>query len=277
MDTRELERTRQAWDEIAAGYDRFVTPTGDWALPEDGLSRAGLRSGMRFLDVASGSGALSIPAARRGAQVLAVDLSPQMIERLGARARGEGLTNLEGREMDGHALELEDDIFDVSASQFGVMLFPDLPQALREMVRVTKPGGHVLIIAYGPPAEVEFLGFFMAAMQAVLPDFEGLPMDPPPLPFQIADPETLRQRLTEAGLRGVRVESGTETLAFDSGTHMWNWVTNSNPIGTAMVADLTGEQTSEVQEVLDRMLREQSGGGLGGVLKAQVNIGIGTK
>ena len=51
-------------------------------LANEGLRRAGLRAGMRFLDVAAGSGALSIPAARLGAQVLATDLSPAMLQLL---------------------------------------------------------------------------------------------------------------------------------------------------------------------------------------------------
>ena len=83
--------------------------------------------------------------------------------------------------MDGHHLELEDNFFDVSASQFGVMLFSDLPKALREMVRVTKPGGKVLLIAYGSPEKIEFIDFFIRALQSVAPKFEGLPTDPPPL------------------------------------------------------------------------------------------------
>ena len=87
---------------IAAGYDMFVTEPG-MASAEDALLRAGLRSGSRVLDVACGSGALSIPAARHGAHVVAADLSPVMIERLTARARAEGLG--ESREVaggDGH-------------------------------------------------------------------------------------------------------------------------------------------------------------------------------
>ena len=75
MSTQELEQTRAEWDAIAPGYDRTNTPTQMW-LGEQGLRRAGLRPGMRFLDVAAGSGALSIPAARIGAQVLATDQSP---------------------------------------------------------------------------------------------------------------------------------------------------------------------------------------------------------
>src|SRR5690348_5724132 len=107
------------------------------------------------------------------------------------------LDNVAARVMDGHALELEDNAFDVSGSQFGVMLFPNPPRALEEMVRVTKPGGQVLLIVYGPPAQVEFLGFFLGAAQAVLPGFEGLPANPPPLEFQVSDPEKLRGMLRE--------------------------------------------------------------------------------
>ena len=89
---------RDAWDEIAGGYDEFVTPTHMW-LANEGLRRVGLRSGMRFLDVAAGSGALSVPAARLGAQVLSTDMSPVMLNKLEARARKEGL-NLETRVID---------------------------------------------------------------------------------------------------------------------------------------------------------------------------------
>src|SRR5919205_3045404 len=143
------EEIRGAWDTIAAGYDEFVTPTHMW-LANEGLRRADLRSGMRFLDVAAGSGALSIPAARLGAQVLATDMSPVMLEHLDARARKEGLS-IETRIMDSHALELKDNTFDVAGSQFGVMLFPDMPRGIREMARVSKPGGRVLMNVYGDP------------------------------------------------------------------------------------------------------------------------------
>ena len=146
------------------------------------------------------------------------------------------------------------------ASQFGVMLVPDQPRALREMVRVTKPGGRVLVIAYGPPAELEFLQLFIGALQAVVPDFPGLPDDPPPLEFQVSDPEVLRQRLTDAGLKDVRVEPSAERPAFRSGQEMWDWVLYGNPIPGMLVADLTEEQHATIRQVLDGMLRERSGG-----------------
>lgn len=276
VDTQEQARTRAAWDTIAARFDEFLTPHS-MPLAEEALRRVELRPGMRFLDVAAGSGALSLPAARLGAEVLATDVAPVMIERLEARARDEGLSNLEARVMDGHALELEDDTFDVAGSQNGVSLFPDLKRGLGELVRVTKPGGRVLIVAFGPPQKAEFLTFFLAALQASVPGFTGLPTTPPPLPFQVADPSKLRAEMAGAGLADVRVETSTWRMEFQSASHLWDAVTSSNPIGAAMVADLTQEQTAEVHQVLDGMLRERSGGGPTAVLNTQINVGIGAK
>jgi SAM-dependent methyltransferase len=218
-----------------------------------------------------------LPAARLGAQVLATDWSPAMIECFHARVREEGLHDAEGHVMDCHALDLPDDSFDVAGSQFGVMLVPDQPRALREMVRVTKPGGRVLVIAYGHPTELEFLQFFVAAMKAVAPEFPGLPDDPPPLEFQVADPQVLRQRLTDAGLKDVRVQPTAERPAFTSGQEMWDWLYYGNPIAEMVVGDLTDQQRDTLRQVLGGMLRERAGDNGKAILTNTVHIGIGTK
>jgi SAM-dependent methyltransferase len=179
--------------------------------------------------------------------------------------------------MDGQALELEEGSFDISGSQHGVSLVPDMPRGLREMVRVTKPEGKVLIVAVGPLTETEFMGFFVGAMQAAVPGFTGLPMDPPPLPFQVANPEKLRQQMADAGLSEIRVESANWKMAFQSGKEMWDFVTNSNPIGRGLAADLAEEQRAAVQQALDGKLRQRSGNNFPAVLNNLVNIGIGTK
>lgn len=271
-----MEDTRSAWDRIAAGYDRYVTPARG-TLPEEALRRAGLREGMRFLDLASGSGALALPATHMGARVTAVDFSPAMIERLLVRARDEGLSEIEARVMDGHALDLGDDTFDVTGSHFGVMLFPDLPQGLREMVRVTRPGGRVFLVAYGPPSSLDFLDPFFDAMKRVDPEFEGLPADPPPLPFQVADPEVLHTRMVEAGLDDVHVEPASERLEFSSGSQVWDWVTNSNPIATRIIGNLTADECLEVQNILDGRIRERADGEGTAVIDNAVHIATGTK
>ena len=272
-----FEDTRVAWDTIAPGYDRTNTPTQMW-LANEGLRRVGLRSGMRFLDVAAGSGALSIPAARLGAEVLATDQSPRMLELLASRAAEEGLS-IETRVMDGHALQLEDDSFDIAGSQFGVMLFPDMPKGIREMTRVVKPGGRVLMSVYGNPHKIEFFDFFVTAIQSVRPTFTGPPMDPPPLPFQLQDPERLRSELSNAGLSGILVETITETTAFKTGTELWEWLIWSNPIVGAVLdaLNLSNDERQTIESALDQLVRKRAQGSGTAQLTNPINIGIGTK
>jgi ubiquinone/menaquinone biosynthesis C-methylase UbiE len=277
MDVQDTDDTRAGWDRIAPGYDRTNTPTQMW-LGNEALRRAGLCSEMRFLDVAAGSGALAIPAARRGGQVLAIDRSAAMLGLLRQRAGTEGLA-IETREMDGHDLALDDDSLDMAGSQFGVMLFPDMPKGIREMVRVVKPGGRVLMIAYGDPHEIEFLGFLVAAIRCVRPDFEGPPMDPPPLPFQLRSPDRLRDELAAARLRDIGVETITEVAEFDSGAALWDWLVSSNPIVEIILAGLAldNDERGEVGRSLDTMVRDRAGGAATAKLFNPVHIGIGTK
>lgn len=277
MDSQENQEIRQAWDRIAPGYDRNVTPTHLW-LGGEGLSRAGLRAGMRFLDVAAGSGALSIPAARLGAHVLAIDQSESMLDLLRERARQEGL-EIEVRLMDGHALKLEGDTFDMAGSQFGVMLFPDMPKGVREMVRVVKPGGRVLMTVYGDQRKIEFFHLLVEAIQSVRPEFTGPPIDPPPLPFQLQDPARLRRELVSAGLTIVEVETIAETLEFRSGQDLWDWLVWSNPIVEAVLGSLKideGER-GKIKHALDSAVQGRAGSVGVAKLTNPINIGIGTK
>ena len=71
--------------------------------------------------------------------------------------------------MDGHALKLDDNSFDIAGSQFGVMLFPDMPKGVGEMARAVVSGGRVLMTAYGDPHKIDFLAFFVRAVQRRAP------------------------------------------------------------------------------------------------------------
>jgi ubiquinone/menaquinone biosynthesis C-methylase UbiE len=271
------EDTRPGWDRIAPGYDKTNTASQMW-LGNESLTRAGLRPGMKFLDVASGSGALGIPAARLGAQVTAVDQSPVMLELLQKRAQAEGL-KLETRVMDGHDLKFADDTFDVTGSQFGVMLFEDMPLGLREMVRVTKPVGRVLMTVYGDPHKIGFFGFFVQAIQAVRPEFTGPPMDPLPAPFQLEDPERLRRELTNAGLKDVRIDQITEPTEYATGRDLWEWIIWSNPIAEHLLDELqlSADERGTVEQRMEQLHHRQTGGNGPLTLTAPINIGVGTK
>ena len=104
-------------------------------------------------------------------------------------------------------------------------------------------------------------------------------MDPPPLPFQLQDPEKLRHELGDAGLKDIRVETIMERLEFQSGQQLWDWLTNSNPIVEIVLAELslTDEQKIVVREALDDMVSKRSGRSGPAVLTNPINIGIGTK
>lgn len=273
--TPTTEQIRDAWDGLAARFDEFTMP--EWTLPfgERVIGRVDLQPGARVLDVACGSGALAIPAARVGADVVAVDIAPTMIERLRARASAEGLSNIEGRVMNGEALELPDDTFDLAASLNGVSLFPNLTGGLKEIVRVTKPGGRVLIVTFGAPQRAEFLTVLMGALKASVPGFTPLSMDPPPLPFQLADPGRFHRELVDAGLTDVRVDAVTWEKTFASADHFWDVITTGHPIVVQLTRDLTNDQRADVKQVIEGMFRERSGGAPNAVIHTEMNIGIG--
>ncbi len=200
-----------------------------------------------------------------------------MLDLLDQRARNEGLS-IETRVMDGHALEAEDDSFDMAGSQFGVMLFPDMPKGISEMARVVKPGGRVLMNVLGDPGKVEFFAFFVRAVQAVRTDFTA-PTDPPPLPFQLQEPARLRGELAAAGLKDVRVEAIAEPLELRTGKELWDWLLSSNPIAELVLGELhvTGDERAEIQRALDRLVRERADGSASAVLTVPISIGIGAK
>jgi hypothetical protein len=112
---------------------------------------------------------------------------------------------------------------------------------------------------------------------AVVPEFPGLPDDPPPLEFQVSDPIVLRQRLTEAGLKDVHVERTAERPAFTTGQEMWDWVLSGNPIPGMLLEVFSDDQRQRLRLVLDGMIRDRAGFSGKAILTNVVNIGVGTK
>jgi SAM-dependent methyltransferase len=131
------------WDKMDATYEAqsqpFTTLFADAAI-----ATLPIGPSSRVLDVATGTGAAALAAARTGADVTAIDFSAGMVARVGAH----GLPNIEARQMDGQALDLPDAAFDATVSVFGVMLFPDWRAGLRELARVTRPGGSAAIAVW---------------------------------------------------------------------------------------------------------------------------------
>ena len=110
---------------------------------------AELRAGERVLDVACGSGPAALVAARRYCHVTGIDFVPSLLDRARARAEAEGF-DAEFVEADAQELPFDDDSFDAVLSVYGVQFVPDQPRAARELVRVTRPGGRVVLASPVP-------------------------------------------------------------------------------------------------------------------------------
>lgn len=110
------------------------------------VAKLGITKGLDVLDLGCGDGTTAIPEAKLGANVLGVDIARNLVEAGNNRAKEEGLANCVIREGDGTDLnELKDETFDLVVSIFGVMFAPRPFDVAKEMVRVTRPGGRIIM------------------------------------------------------------------------------------------------------------------------------------
>src|SRR4029077_12206113 len=106
----------------------------------------GITKGLKVLDLGCGDGTTALPEARLGADVLGVDIASNLVEAGNKRAQEQGLTNCKFQEGDASNLhELKDDTFDLVVSIFGAMFAPKPFDVAKEMVRVTRPGGRIVM------------------------------------------------------------------------------------------------------------------------------------
>jgi SAM-dependent methyltransferase len=149
-----------------------------WLLPigERLVAAIGIEPGMRVLDVGAGTGNASLPAAAAGADVVASDLTPELLDAGKARAEKAGLT-LEWAVADAEHLPFEDGSFDVVMSAIGAMFAPHHEDVANELVRVCKPGGKIAMLNWTPEGQI---GALFRAMG---------PFAPPPPPGATPPPK----------------------------------------------------------------------------------------
>ena len=156
----------------------YRTVVDDVVSPLGGIlvETVDVQPGQRVLDVAAGTGTSALPAARRGAEVTATDLTPELLDIGRAAADIEGLGpssgsgSIEWQTADAEALPYADAEFDVVLSSIGVMFAPHHQQAADELVRVARPGGTIGVLSWTPEG---FIGQLFATMK---------PYAPPPPP-----------------------------------------------------------------------------------------------
>ena len=253
------------WDLAAPGYEREVAP----ALAlfcEEALRLARVGPGTRVADVACGPGSLSFAAADRGGRVSALDVSPEMIALLRARAaREEGAAASGAREGagsvlaqvgDGMALPWPDGAFDAALSMFGLIFFPDRASGLAELRRVLRPGGRAVISSWVPADRVPVLAEIWAVLDAELPAGPYSRARP-----ALGDAAELRVALECAGFGEVDVHEVRREVEVPSATEYWRSLERSTPPMLATREALPAERWAELSARIARRIEDRFGPG----------------
>ena len=216
MTTAQLDaaraRLRATWSagDYAAVAQKIIPDLGGVVV-----EAAEVRAGDRVLDVASGAGNAALPAAARGADVVAADITPDLLAAGQAEARRRGLA-VEWAEVDAAALPYADGEFDVVLSCVGVMFVPDQQAAAGELLRVCKDGGRIALLSWTPTG---FVGDLLRAVRPYAP-----PAAPGARPPVLWGDEDHVRSLLGGGVTAFTATRGTVTVdGFASPAEWRDW------------------------------------------------------
>ena len=218
----------------------------------------GITNGIKLLDLGSGDGTTAVPEARLGADVLGVDIASNLVEAGNARAQSLGLTNLRFQEGDASDLnELEHDSFDLVVSIFGAMFAPKPFDVAKEVVRVTRPGGRI-VMGNWIPGDPTLVAQILKISSAYSP--------PPPegfvSPMTWGVEENVIERFGAAGVP-------EEQISFERDTYVFNFAgspsdllsefrTYYGPTMNAFEAAAANGREAELHAELDALFNSQN-------------------
>jgi ubiquinone/menaquinone biosynthesis C-methylase UbiE len=259
MPEQKIVDTPENWDVASQGYAKNIAPFMMEPFAAEIIDRLDVDDKAKVLEVAAGSGALTLALSKKVNCLLATDFSPKMVELLGKRITDEGIENTSLKVMDGQSLKIRDASYDRAVSSFGIMLFPERHKGFLELVRVLKPHGKAVICAWAGPDKFEAFGLFMQGIQKAFPDF---PKPAKPLPvFSLSDPVSFKEQMEAAGFRDVEVEFVAKKMVVDNFETLWTMLTVGAP-PVKILFDQVGEDgIVRIHDALVEIIEEQFGDG----------------
>jgi len=246
------------WDNHIALYEEVFEPL-TLAFAATAIDRLDVAAGDRVIDVAAGSGGAALMLAARGANVLAVDASARMVERICIRSAGRAAVGscVKAQIMDGVALDVADATMDAALSVFGVVLFPDAVAGVREMTRVLAPRGRAALVTWTEPENYQLMSKLLAATRAVIPGFPPPPR--PPAQLRFTDEAAFRALLVDGGLRDVTIEREMARLELPDA----RWLAERLAFAPGMAALIgaLGDRRTDVMAVFVEQLEAAQGRG----------------
>jgi ubiquinone/menaquinone biosynthesis C-methylase UbiE len=200
------EMIREEWTAAAPYWKKWNVKLASQsrAATESVVRGADLAPGMHVLDLASGTGEPALSLAKAvgpTGRVVATDLVPAMLQAIGELAGVQGLKHMEFKVADAESLPFKDGEFDRVTCRFGIMFFPEIQKALREVRRVLKPGGRVSFATWGSLGENPLFAVAIGPFMKRL----NVPPPPPDAPhvFRFGDEAKLANTLSAAGFKDV--------------------------------------------------------------------------
>ncbi len=230
---------------VAQAYEELLVPRMFEPWSKLLLSEAELSSGESVLDVACGPGTVARMASKMvgpNGKVTAADISPPMLDVARAKPQAPNSAPIEYVESPAHPLKAKDASFALTVCQQGLQFFPEKVEALKEMVRVTGPGGRIAIAVWGSLQQNPIIGEIHAALQETIPSHIA---DLMKAPFSLHDSEELIALAQEAGLTNPEVKTLSLPLIFEGGIDQATRVLEATPLAP-QIAKLPMEQQTEL-------------------------------
>src|SRR2546421_12059268 len=220
------------------------------------VNSLGISKGLKVLDLGCGDGTTALPEAKLGADVLGVDIANNLVAAGNKRAKEHGLTNCKFQEGDASNLhELKDDMFDLVVSIFGAMFAPKPFDVAREMVRVTKPGGRIVMGNWIPNDPTLVAQILMISASYSPPPPEGFVS-----PVTWGVEEHVVERFTAAGVPEDAISCERDTYGFNSPDSPSELVTAFRtyygPTMNAFEAAAKDGREDELQGELEKLFNE---------------------